>query len=684
MASVDPDWDLMLTIAKSQQQEFYELLPEWTRYEKSEYKYLKQNIGFALFGPPSELESNFTVHANDTTVDSTDILDKFCYKPDAQKIIDAIFNKVCEFAEGLVYTRSTYYGVMFNVTFRTRNSSSATSSSEAGSKNKKPKVDKDKKDKKTEVDKDEKDKKAEVDKDEQSNINIQQMPIFKIKRATGTVTEIWYIDMYERVYKSWTDYKENNVLPPCTMVLPKDGLYQPDPGHEITDVSSDVWLEIVDSPSSSTLSSVLRSADTASSIIGIAGLGVGIASMFTPIGPVVLGASAAAAGINGIWTIGRSAQNLMDKKSHEESLTDRAAICSWLAITGGTVGIAATGGTTILTRAVQNGAHINRAARLAYNSLVLSNLGVNGIGIAYQAYCIYQRYQEGQEISTVDVLSLGTHILFFGNAVVNLQFAGELIESTQGRVLDDYRNSIRSKRLRKQFNRTKRTAAANNTDQASENAEVIRYINGKRDLQIKLGTGNVNVRSPMSFENGKIILDGIVLLDPMKFVITLLTLDQRNKNNTREGGVSSVDENNCTDMFYMLKDLVINLIMNLYSSNDNAHIPDIDEFDNVLHDMKSMDNAAHIFSLIFEMSIILVQRSTFDLQYLVRAVHFFWYYIKENLRHVCLNLSSSITNSRTQKTINTIIIAMFEYTDDIIERFLPAFTQYMTEHIRLS
>lgn len=398
---------------------------------------------------------------------------------------------------------------------------------------------------------------------------------------------------------------------------------------------------------------------------------------------MIVGASAAAAGINGAWTIGRSAQNLMDKNSHEESLTDRAAICSWLAITGGTVGIAATGGTTILTRAVQNGAQINRAARLAYNSLVLSNLGINGIGIAYQAYCIYQRYQEGQEISTVDVLSLGTHILFFGNAVVNLRFAGELIESTQGRVLDDYRNSIRSKRLRKQFNRTKRTAAANNTNQASENAEVIRYINAKKDLQFKLGTGNVSVRSPMSFENGKIILDGTVLLDPMKFVITLLTLDQRNTNATGEG-VSSVDENNCTDMFYKLKDLVINLIMNLYSNNDNAHIPEIDEFDKILHDMKSMDNAAHILSIIFEMSVILVQRSAFDLQYLVRAVYFFWYYIKENLRHMCLNLSSSIINSRTHRTINTIIIAMFEYTDDIIERFLPAFTQYIIEHIRLS
>lgn len=279
----------MLTIAKSQQQEFYELLPEWTKYDKSEYKYLKQNIGFALFGPPSELESNFTVHADDRTVDSTDILDRFCYKPDAQKIIDAIFKKVCEFAEGLVYRGSTYYGVIFNVTFRTKNSSSATSSSEAGSKDKKPKVDKDKKGKKPEVDKDKKDKKSEAEKDEQSNINIQQTPVFKIKRATGTVKEIWYIDMYERVYKSWTDYKENNVLPPCTMVLPKDGLYQPDPGHEITDVSSEVWLEIVDSPSSSTLSSLLKGADTASTIIGIAGLGVGIASMFTPVGPVVLG-----------------------------------------------------------------------------------------------------------------------------------------------------------------------------------------------------------------------------------------------------------------------------------------------------------------------------------------------------------------------------------------------------------
>lgn len=270
----------MLRIAEVQQQEYYELLAEWTLYEEDKYKYLRQNIGFAIYGPASEDKTADVVLYKDKITNNYDLVETFYYSKKAKSTIDIIYNKILEFGEENIKagtekksnTKGVYYGVIFNVIFRPKNNSVNVPTSKKESNSKEASTSKGKSTSK-----------------EENEINICLTPIFKIKCSQCKEQQIWYIDMNGRVYKSWTDYKENNTLPPCTMVLPKDGFYQPDTTYEITEKYSTVWLEIVDSPACNPINTFLNVADTASSVISVAGVALGVASLFTPVGPVVLG-----------------------------------------------------------------------------------------------------------------------------------------------------------------------------------------------------------------------------------------------------------------------------------------------------------------------------------------------------------------------------------------------------------
>ncbi|XP_003400537.2 uncharacterized protein LOC100647196 [Bombus terrestris] len=652
MSSMDPVWNEMLKIAEIQQQEYYELLAEWTLYEKDKYKYLRQNIGFAIYGPASEDKTaDVVLYDKDKITNNCDLVETFYYSKKAEKTIDIIYNKILQFGEENIKaetgeksnTKGVYYGVIFNLIFRPKNTSVNNS--------------------------------VHLTLKEEDEINICSTPIFKIKYSQCKEQQIWYIDIYGRVYKSWTDYKENNTLPPCTMVLPKDGFYQANTTYEITEKYSTVWLEIVYSPACNPINTFFNIADTASSVIGMTGVALGVASLFTPIGPVVLGATACS-GVTGAWTMGRSIQNLVDRSSHEETinpLEDRGAFSSWLGITGSTIGIAALGGSFAITKLVQNGSNIGTATRFAYNTLILSNLGINGFGVGYQAYCIYNRYREDGTVHFSDVVSLTAHILFFGNTVLNMQFAADLIESTQGNILDNYRSTLRSKNLRRKFNHAKRNAAANNTDKIFENAEVIRYINNKQQLRLENNLGAIPTHMPtISLQNHELIICGISLLDPMKFADILFAHDKN------ENKYSFNKENsNAQDKLPQLKDLLLSLLKDAFLNNGNSIKYDVDQFIEILNDIRYMKNASCFLLIIFKISHALITKSSFDSEYLHKAVHFVWNYIKENFRYLD---TSSINDEQLQKLLNKIIAALFEYMAVTIKELSPAFAKYMEKY----
>lgn len=375
----------------------------------------------------------------------------------------------------------------------------------------------------------------------------------------------------------------------------------------------------------------------------------------------------------------------MDRNSHEESIsiTNREALCSWLAVGGSTFGVANAGGTAILTKLVKSGYSINTVARCAYNVILIGNLGINCVGVAYQAFNLYETYQEEKTVRLIDVASLAAHFLFVGNTVINLQFAGTLIETTQGKVLDDYTATRRSKNQRKQFNRAKRNAAANNPDKMSENAEVIRYINRKDELNIKLNSGNIStLKKSVCFSNGKVVINGITLLDPMKFVDMLTNSDKKSftaQNFNNNHSSPSEDDSIIISRFVVLKDLLMGLLENLASKYDKKKkwFPCAKQFYRTLNDVKFMANGPSIFPLIFKIAIKLLAPLT--IKYVEKSVHFVWNYVKESIRFTCSE-TFSIFDEDVQKMIDSIILTLFENMEDTGRSLKSAVQKYVSQN----
>lgn len=223
----------------------------------------------------------------------TDIIDIVGYKEEATKVINKIYDRICECAYIKTNPQSIYVGIIYNVIFFP--DENLESKKEEESNKKKEKADKEEKKEKTVC-------------DITNRPAIIPIPIFTIRlnskkkfyigKAANHIGytkytkiqsdyEIWYIDTNGRVYDTWTSYVTTSPLPECTMVLPKNGVYQPDPNYPIEEDYSTVWVEIMDSYACSTAAKVCRGMDYASTVAGIAGLSVGIASLFTPVGPVV-------------------------------------------------------------------------------------------------------------------------------------------------------------------------------------------------------------------------------------------------------------------------------------------------------------------------------------------------------------------------------------------------------------
>lgn len=281
----------MKNIAIELQQRFYESLPDCTEYKFDEHKYLKQNIGYAIYGSPKTNENINTTESNNcyylaerlNNADA-DITDTVDYNEEAKDVIDTIYKQMCKCSIETDNSQPIYCSTIYNIIFRPKMKVKSKEKEET-------EVQKETKAKILEETKEEK-------KDEKELFMIIPIPIFKIRKQRFIVQknssiepevgyETWYIDTSGRVYKNWKDYIENNTLPKCTMILPKDGAYEADPSCPVTEDYSTVCLEIVDSPACSWKTKLYNGVDIISSAVGLGTAFLCVASMFTPIAPVV-------------------------------------------------------------------------------------------------------------------------------------------------------------------------------------------------------------------------------------------------------------------------------------------------------------------------------------------------------------------------------------------------------------
>ncbi|XP_011688281.1 PREDICTED: uncharacterized protein LOC105450233 [Wasmannia auropunctata] len=674
-------WEKMNATAVEWQQHFYESLPECIIYKSDERKYLRQNIGYAIYGSPKSTkdasETERSCFYNTENPSNTEVTDTVDYET-AKNVIDKIYDKICAYAVETDDSQLIYCGVIYNVTFRPKI-------------NVQPK----KEEIKEEAKKKANTERTKEDEEKLLSINIPTIiPIFTIRKnvqkkfKTKTTAkqentsqyETWYIDLSGRVYKDWTDYKKKNTLPKCTMVLPKDGLYQPNPAYFPTEEYSTVWLEIMDSPACSWKSVLCTAMDVTSGIVGVGTVGLYIASLFTPLAPVaaVSGSLGLGAGVTGLWSLARNSQQLADRRSHKESIhiLNKEALAHYIPLFGSAFSFGLIRGSAIISNAAARGKAVNAFTKVAFNTVQGGYLVLNGVGIIHQGYCMYDKYVTEKTVSIVDALNLATHIMFFYGSVVNIQFASDIIKSTKGRVMNDYKNNLNVKRLRKKYNRFVRKAAESNVSKISENAEEIRRIRHRQELlsdrsvtrgsRILDGAGNIvgSTKGSItwSVERGNLKVNGMLLLDPIEHVTRLIQqgiyigIDQ----NDSFGTCNYADDSIVDQLTKVLCDLLSKLCVSNYPEVIKP-IMSIIDFKPLLREMSSMHITADSLTKLFKIVKKLMKHSTDRDDFLLEIFTLIWQYCKENLKKWGISIYTDSTSG--SEILQKIITGIYEAID---------------------
>ncbi|KAI4499130.1 hypothetical protein M0802_005713 [Mischocyttarus mexicanus] len=665
----DWHWNQLLEKAVAYQQHFYELIPNWTIYKRDDYKLIKQNIGYAICGSPNNQSNsdsrNYAYIDNENITDDTNINDLVRYSPEMEKIIDNIFTKILKYGNQQSNNDSIQYGIIYNMIFRNK----VTSQREM--------------------------------KDKEEIIGV---PVFKIKHYVGSNKNnedynVWYIDIKGRVYTNWKDYILNNNFPKCTMVYPKDGYYKSNPEFNITPSCSTVWLIAQDSYKCSSRAAVIHNIDNTIHGIGTTiNVGLGVASLFTPAAPlcaaILLQTGMAAMGVQGTWTAAKCATDLYDKGAHDESISpfDRNNLSSWLGLVGFTVGVTFIGSTVLLKNAAAEGVAVSRAAMMAYDIILVSNISINLVGVGNKTYEIYNKYNESGKIDTIDIVYLGTHLLFFMNSVINIKFAKDIIDITQGEVLKEFEKNLRDDNLRQHYEYAKKKANMEfNENKMEENAAVIRNIKTYYKMNDLIEAPNnswiTRLISSLYFEEGKLTLNGIVLIDPMSVVVTIGI--QFLKNINKSNSQTTIDNS------HSLTKLLEMLLTNLYTSNDcpsTSRIPIVNDFECIINELKNINNSVDILPFIFNTAVTIL-KSKNKIELLVEACRFIWDYIKEHMKNegydIFNNSENSNNNSNFIYYMESLFHAIFEAVDSMVQRFFNALQQYIklinenSSHIQL-
>lgn len=168
----------------------------------------------------------------------------------------------------------------------------------------------------------------------------------------------------------------------------------------------------------------------------------------------------------GVWGIGRSSANLVDRSRHKESLVTKKTAADWLTIGSSTIGILSIGASKALSKAIEKGMEIGKTSRYLHDSIAGGNILMNGATVTYRSFDIYTKKRK---IEKSDIFFLACELFFLCNSVVNMNTAKNIIKTQEKQMLDEYKNSLRSNRHRQAFKKL--------TKDADSSTEIIREIN---------------------------------------------------------------------------------------------------------------------------------------------------------------------------------------------------------------
>ncbi|XP_058808441.1 uncharacterized protein LOC131674025 isoform X2 [Phymastichus coffea] len=412
------------------------------------------------------------------------------------------------------------------------------------------------------------------------------------------------------IFKVQKCIKKNGILTyeNCMMIVPKDGFYQGNLKETWCETSCPVWVEIHNNNNKN--KKIINAIDAVSTLASIGTVGIGVAAIFNPITAPIAIAGAVGGVLSGVWGGSRAVNELVDRKIHGQSIDvrNKQAMPAWFGAVGSALGLAASGGSALLSKAIRTGTSISKGAQITHDVIMISNLSVNSISVGYNSMHLVQQYKQNGEISVKDVFLWSAHILFICNSAVNMRFALNIIKSDQNQILKDFEESLRSNRHRREFRRLVRNTGANISDEVSRNGQIIKSLTKISNKDEFFATIVQNrklfafTNTQLSFTDGQIQINGVSLLSPSTFtsmskenIVSLIKQATKGVQNTSKPSTSN-------NSFVSAKPLIsgVTLVRDFCIENFkylNGSIPISVKFEN---DMKFMSAKSLITNLVID------------------------------------------------------------------------------------
>ncbi|TMS39037.1 hypothetical protein L596_005631 [Steinernema carpocapsae] len=368
---------------------------QWDKYEEDEMDLLKTKICYALFGPPNKPDFN----SNNCMLSA--------YSNEQQEAAEKIKDKIRSIREKTEARRNPLLVFIIFI----------------------------------------------LCKDEDVEFSV---PVFRVATSNAEIPRLGnqYVDTAGRIYANWKDWEEHNTLPMMKYAYPEFGYYTCDVSGEYDyNPKRAPRVKFGTTPCCDLSSRVGRIFDTGSGVTSLISGGAAIVGMFTPLAPIVLVTSAVAGSSSAIYGAARSVDRLVDKGTHDESLTDLESITSFAAIALTPLSFATAATNSVLAKgARESGRIFSSSARTAATILNMTTLGFNGSLVVLGLANLIEKGKKDQ-LTTLDVLQFSMSIFFFTNTLMQPKTAEGVIRQAQKQHFSEYRANMNDQDAQKAFDR---------------------------------------------------------------------------------------------------------------------------------------------------------------------------------------------------------------------------------------
>uniref|UniRef100_A0A1B0EV64 DUF4781 domain-containing protein n=1 Tax=Lutzomyia longipalpis TaxID=7200 RepID=A0A1B0EV64_LUTLO len=279
------------------------------------------------------------------------------------------------------------------------------------------------------------------------SVDFAVLPIFRVMRCISDLSTekccMTFVDTHGRVYRNWEAYKNENIIPDCFIVAPKNGILT---GKKDSNGKWRVQTENFLSPAGRIGRKIVNGADKACMAVAAASTGLLVGSFFCPPMLCVMPYVTIAGYCTTVWAVGRSAEELYDRIMHEQSvsLKDPNARMFWITTVAGVLGLAAGASMIVLGSLAINGHVISSSIECLVDGLNCTNIGFAGLGIVNGIFHVGSSVLNGEPVSVLQVAQISALTFVFFHSVCNFQRAKTIIENNQNRTIQDLKEKLDS------------------------------------------------------------------------------------------------------------------------------------------------------------------------------------------------------------------------------------------------